>query len=230
MKKIIAYLTEKYHPSGIVVYGSYASGTNNLGSDFDALLIYDGAEQLHDHSIVDAVELDVYVYPQSAFAGEYDIDSFLQIWDGQILTDRTGVLHALQAEANEYIRSHSRVRSAEREKSLAWCEKMLKRTERGDMEGLYRLHWLLVDSLQIYCDLRSQYFFGPKKALQRMTQTDPVSAELYLSALKDPTRENLSAWIDHLKSCKPFAPGEFPGKYTPSPLPQAFDAPMPEKE
>ena len=32
--KIITYLQEKYMPLSIIVYGSYANGTNDLNSDF----------------------------------------------------------------------------------------------------------------------------------------------------------------------------------------------------
>ena len=32
------------------------------------------------------------------------------------------------------------------------CKKMLLRTLRSDAEGLYRWHWVLIDSLEIFCD------------------------------------------------------------------------------
>ncbi len=56
---------------------------------------------------------------------------------------------------------------------------MLRRTERGDTEGYYRLHWVLTDSLSIYYDLRGEYYFGPKKALRRMANTAPDDAAVY---------------------------------------------------
>ena len=37
--KIIEALREKYRPLGIAVYGSFADGSNNRNSDFDALLL-----------------------------------------------------------------------------------------------------------------------------------------------------------------------------------------------
>lgn len=70
------------------------------------------------------------------------------------------------------------------------------------MEGVYRLHWLLVDTLEIYCDLKGKFYFGPKKALKQMEQTDEVSANIYFKALQDPTEENVSAWIERLKKCR----------------------------
>lgn len=35
MDKIINYICQKYEPLSIIVYGSYADGSNNENSDFD---------------------------------------------------------------------------------------------------------------------------------------------------------------------------------------------------
>lgn len=40
--EIIEYLKEKYQPLALIVYGSFADGTNNAHSDFDALVICEG--------------------------------------------------------------------------------------------------------------------------------------------------------------------------------------------
>ena len=39
MEEIINYLNQKYQPLSLILYGSYANGTNNAGSDFDVLVI-----------------------------------------------------------------------------------------------------------------------------------------------------------------------------------------------
>ena len=85
---------------------------------------------------------------------------------------------------------------------------MLRRTERGDTEGYYRLHWVLTDSLSIYCDLRGEYYFGPKKALRRMAAVAPDDAAVYDRALRDPTLDNLAAWLGALE-------GTFSRRYRP---------------
>ena len=54
--KIIDYLKKTYQPESIIVYGSFADGSANLNSDFDALIIA-GKEKLHDSSFVDALFL-----------------------------------------------------------------------------------------------------------------------------------------------------------------------------
>lgn len=200
MESMIQFLRQKYNPLGMIVYGSFASATNNLGSDFDAMLIWDGAEQLHDHSIVNGTQLDVFLYPRAMFEGEYDIEEFIRVWDGLIVFDDTGLIHEIKEKAGAQVLGYPGKSREENQRNLAWCEKMLGRIRRRDMEGLYRLHWLLVDSLEIYFDLKGLYYFGPKKAIRQMQDTDPVSGELYHRALAESTEENINAWIQRLKS------------------------------
>mgnify|MGYP002508212092 CR=1 FL=1 len=44
-----------YSPLSIILYGSYANGTNNLNSDFDALVISHHHEEFHDTSFVNGI-------------------------------------------------------------------------------------------------------------------------------------------------------------------------------
>ncbi len=76
---------------------------------------------------------------------------------------------------------------------------MLLRTRRGDAEGFYRWHWLLVDSLEIYYDAKKLHYFGPKKALKYMEKEDSNSFQRYNAALKELSDEQLTAWISHLR-------------------------------
>ena len=97
MEQVLKYIREKYNPLSIILYGSYADGTNNLNSDFDALVIVADHEQFHDTSIVDGVPLDVFVYPLAYFNEEYECEDFVQIHDGRIITDYNGIGKRLQA-------------------------------------------------------------------------------------------------------------------------------------
>lgn len=199
MNEIIKALEAKYHPLGIIVYGSYADGTNNLNSDFDALLLTNGSSELHDSSVMSGVELDVWIYPRAKIEAPHDAYEFLQIWDGIIISDKTGLLSSLQAEVREYIHSAAAKGREENLQNLNWCRKMLARTERGDFEGRYRRCWLLTDSLEIYCNIVGEYFFGAKKALRYMQQHAPDAAAAYDAALSSPTYENLHRWIEILE-------------------------------
>ena len=71
MEQIIEYLKQKFNPLTIIVYGSYANGTNNQNSDFDALVVSYDYQECHDTSFVGDIQLDVFVYPLSYFTSDY---------------------------------------------------------------------------------------------------------------------------------------------------------------
>ena len=105
LEQIVEYISQKYNPLSIILYGSYASGTNNLNSDFDALVISCDHQQFHDTSFVSGIQLDVFVYPVSYFTGNYDCNDFIQIFDGKILFDRDGIGNALQTKVLSYLQN-----------------------------------------------------------------------------------------------------------------------------
>ena len=165
MERVIKYIKDKYNPLCIILYGSYADGTNNLNSDFDALVIAADHEQFHDTSFVDGVPLDVFVYPSMYFEGEYECEDFVQIHDGRIITDSNGIGKTLQENVRAYLRKLPVKSSEEIQASVDWCVKMFERAKRGDCEGMFRWHWVLIDSLEIFCDIMHHPYFGPKKTL-----------------------------------------------------------------
>ena len=75
---------------------------------------------------------------------------------------------------------------------------MRRRARRRDAEGLFRWHWLLTDSLEIFCDIKKQRYFGPKKTLKWMQQTHPEAYEYYMKALSEFKLEALDDWIMYL--------------------------------
>lgn len=203
MEEILDYLKKTYAPLALIVYGSFADGSNNKNSDFDALVITSGTEKRHDHSIVHGTELDVLIYPAETFSKPYDPDEFLPVWDGKILIDSDGLALSLKQAVQAYIRELPAKSDAENRKNAAWCQKMLLRVERGDAEGYYRLYWLLKDSLEIYFDLKKWQYFGPKKGLRKMRENDENAFLLYAQALKTPTTEHVRLWVDFLQSLIP---------------------------
>lgn len=196
---IINYLKDTYRPDAIITYGSFADGSANENSDFDALVISDHIRK-HDSSVICNTVLDVFVYPSDVFQSEYNPEEFAQIYDGRIILDRNGVAERLQKRVLDYIEHMPLKTDDEIQQEIAWCEKMLARTIRGDSEGYYRWHWLLFDSLEIYFDVKHLHYRGPKKALQDMAQTDAETFHIYSLALKDFSWQNLSKWISCLKS------------------------------
>ena len=105
MEQIIEYIKQKYNPISIILYGSYANGTNNHNSDFDSLVISYDHEQFHDTSFVDGIQLDIFVYPASYFDGNYDYNDFIQIFDGKIIVDIDGRGKELQSNVLSYLQN-----------------------------------------------------------------------------------------------------------------------------
>ena len=200
MDAIIDYIKQKYQPLALIVYGSFADGSNSDHSDFDALAILPDGEAGHDDARVDGTELDLFYYPAATFAGTYDPAEYAQVWDGRVLWDADGSAARLQAEVNAWIESQPLPDAAEMSQNAAWCAKMLRRAERGDAEGLYRLHWLLTDSLQIYGELKRRRWFGPKKALRRMGAEDAPALAIYERALREASVESARSWVAHLQA------------------------------
>lgn len=198
-EKIVGYLKKTYQPDAVIAYGSFADGSANLNSDFDALIIA-GKEKAHDSSIVDGVVLDVFVYPAETFSTDYDPEEFVQVWDGKIVLDEHGIAGQLKAKVLDYIEHLPKKTVTEVAQEVEWCEKMLLRTMREDVEGYYRWHWVLCDSLEIYFDIKGLHYYGPKKTLRLMEKSDAEAFGLYAKALREFDRESLSAWIDYLKS------------------------------
>lgn len=199
MQKIIEYIKNRYDPISVIVYGSFADGSNNEHSDFDALVIVKDGEKLHDVSFVNEIQLDVFVYPASYFKNDFDCEEIIQIFDGKIILDNDGVGQKLKERVNGYLESLPYKKTAkENREQVEWCKKMLLRAGRKDAEGMFRWHWLLTESLEIYFDLLGKMYFGPKKSLRYMKENQPAAFEMYSAALQNLDYEALERWIGFL--------------------------------
>ena len=200
MEQIIEYIQREYNPLSMILYGSYANGTNNPGSDFDALVISRNREQFHDTSFVDGVQLDVFVYPASHFEGDFDCNDFIQIFDGRIIMDTADQAKTLQARVLSHLKNRPPKTVQEIKANVDWCSKMLERVKRSDTEGMFRWHWVLIDSLEIFCDLVQHPYLGPKKTLKWMEDNHPNAYLVYENALNDFRMESLENWISYIKN------------------------------
>lgn len=202
MNNIVQYLIETYRPLSLIVYGSYADGTQDQYSDFDAVLITKDHEYYHDNSFVGNVQLDVFVYPLEYTLKDTYLEEFLQIFDGKILWDTDDYGLKFKNRVLRFLEHRPRKSRAQVNSSIDWCEKMLRRAERLDAEGMYRWHWVLVDSLDIFCDAVSHPYLGPKKTLRFMEEYFPTAYGLYKEALFSMEEDARSAWVAHLMSLK----------------------------
>lgn len=200
MEQIIEYIKQKYNPLSIILYGSYADGSNNMNSDFDALVISNDHEQFHDTSFVSGVPLDVFVYPAAYFEEDYDCNDFIQIFDGKIITDYEEIGKVLQNRVRSYMKEYQHKSKEEIQANIDWCVKMFERVKRCDAEGMFRWHWVLIDSLEIFCDMTGHPYLGPKKSLKWMKENYPAAYTRYEKALNDFSMEGLENWISYLKT------------------------------
>lgn len=201
MQKIIEYIKNRYDPISVVVYGSFADGSNNEHSDFDALAIVKEGEKLHDVSFVGDIQLDLFIYPVSYFENDFDCAEIIQIFDGKIVFDSGDEGKKLKERVNKYLESLPYKKTAkENREQVEWCKKMLLRAKRRDTEGMFRWHWLLTESLEIYFDLLGKMYFGPKKSIKYMKEHRPEAFEKYSSSLENLDYTALENWIDFLDS------------------------------
>lgn len=197
MESIVASLRKEYDPETLILYGSYADGSYNAGSDFDAMLLCDCAEPKHDVRVLNGIQLDVFVYPADT---EKDPSELLQLYHGRLLLDRNGKGARWIDRVKDYVDSYPQKSADAVRADISWCEKMLTRTDRRDAEGYYRWHWVLCDSLEFYCNIRGNFYFGPKKTLLWMRREDPEAFLIYQEALSCMDRNKLEKWVNYLKN------------------------------
>jgi len=199
MNEIIEYIKQKYKPISVIIYGSYSDGTNNENSDFDALIITNDHSIFHDISTINRVKLDIFIYPISYFTNDFDCDEFVQIFDGKIILDTNNFGVSLKNKIITYINNYTYKSNTQLKNEIEWCKKMLLRAQKDDVEGRFRWHWLLIDSLEIFADIMQHYYFGPKKTLKWMKLNYPKAYEYYKNALFDFKKENLKKWINFIE-------------------------------
>ena len=153
----------------------------------------------HDVSYVNGIQLDLFVYPKTFFDKIIDFSDFVQLFEGVIVLDIDGSGKTLMDRVSEFIKRIPEKSEQEVSSQIDWCEKMLLRASRGNEEGFFRWHWLLVDSLEIFCDILRQKYHGPKKALQWMKSNHEDAFVLYSKAIQRMDYGSLQSWISFLR-------------------------------
>ncbi len=195
MKNIINYIEDKYNPISIIVYGSYYDGTNNQNSDFDALVISEISKSTHDVTFVDGVQLDLFVYPKSHFENTVDLSNFIQLFYSRIVKDSDDFGYNLKKSVIKYLEDLPYKTKDEVKIDILWCKKMLQRAKHNDAEGMFRWHWVLIESLKIFFDLKQVRYFGSKKSLKLMQDKYPNEYKRYTKALENFQIDYLEDWI-----------------------------------
>ena len=175
------YLKSRFGCHTAILYGSRARGDWDAASDIDVIAFCDAGETGHLAHRWQDLFLDLFVYP-SRTKPEPD---WLRVHGGLILFQR-GV------EGNETLATIETMFTAgpeplsdsARQTLRLWCEKMLARAEKGDPEGNHRRHWLLSSLLEIYFNLRTQWYLGPKRSLTLLHHEKPEDFKLFCAAFE----------------------------------------------
>jgi hypothetical protein len=164
------YLEEDLGCHTAILYGSRARGDGDATSDIDVVAFRDAGETGQLAHRWRDLFLDLFLYPT---ATKPDPD-WLRLHGGRVLfqrgSDGDEVLAAVEAT---FAAGPEPLSAGDARTRRLWLEKMLARAEKGDPEGNYRRHWLLMVLLEDYFALRRQWYLGPKRSLAFLESERP---------------------------------------------------------
>jgi len=179
---LVREIVERHGCHTVVLYGSRALGAATPESDWDMLGIREGGEATRDARLVDGVFLDAFIVPERDVVGAGA--NFLHVRGGIAVLDPRGIGARLVADAAAALALPPKgLPEAEIAARRAWCQKMLGRMTRGDVEANYRRAWLLFDLLELYFVFRGRHYLGPKESFRWLAEHDAPAYEAFSAAL-----------------------------------------------
>lgn len=164
-----------------ILYGSRARDDWDSTSDIDVIAFRDTGEHLRVASRWNGVFLDLFVHTEDDEADP----SWVRINGGRVLFQKDGlgdkVLERVKAIFDA---GPEDVSISELQVRKVWAEKMLERAAKGDVEGNFRLHWLLYVLLEDYFAVRRDWYLGPKQSFRRLGETAENHLSIFEAALK----------------------------------------------
>lgn len=176
------YLIKKHNCHSIILYGSFANGDYTEESDIDLVCFCDNPTKENDTIILNDRRLDAWIYKTEIMN---NCTQFLHIIGGKILLDERNLCTNFLYEIDKHFTNGPEQTSLEQKEFLkSWLQKMLNRAKKGDIEGNFRYHWMLNDSLEIYFNIKDRWYLGPKKSLQWLQDNDKEAYYVFNNALK----------------------------------------------
>lgn len=176
------YLIKKYDCHSIILYGSFANGDYTEESDIDLVCFCDNPTKKNDTSIINGRRLDAWIYKTEIMNS---CTEFLHVIGGKIVLDERNLCTNFLNDIDKLFKNGPEKLSPEKKEFLkSWLQKMLKRAKKGDIEGNFRYHWMLNDSLEIYFNIKDRWYLGPKKSLQWLLENDKEAYYIFNNALK----------------------------------------------
>jgi hypothetical protein len=189
LPRLVAYLRERHACHTVLLYGSVSRGEDGPESDVDVMGFREGGPSENDTSDFEGRRLDVWIKPVAELTaavegGAEPREAFLHVAGGIPLADPQGLLAKLLEAVGREAEAPVPMDPKQREFLSGWCRKMVKRAEKGDSEGDFRLHWLLNDSLGIAFRYLERRYPGPKAALRELARLHPDLHARFVSALR----------------------------------------------
>ena len=196
MEQILEYLQNTYHPISILLYGSYADGMNDQTSDFDCMLIVSKKDKHHDDAIINGIRLDCFLFTEEELQSE-DMDPFLPAYYSTILLDN-GVGADLKRRVCDYVEQNTVTPEEEKAFLSSWIQKTILRITKNDDEGNLRAISFLAESLPDYYALRDMFYFGSKKAIRYLQETDPEGYTYFHHAVTQRSNDAIVKWAKYI--------------------------------
>lgn len=196
MEQILEYLKNTYHPISILLYGSYADGTNEQTSDFDCMLIVSKKDKPHDDAIINGIRLDCFLFTEEELQSE-DMDPFLPAYHSAILLDN-GVGADLKRRVHEYVEKNTHTPEEEKKFLSSWIQKTILRISKNDDEGNMRAISFLAESLPDYYALRDLFYFGSKKAIRYLKEKDAQGYSFFHHAVTSRSNDAIIKWAQYI--------------------------------
>lgn len=172
-EKILIDLVEKlkkdYKCKAIILYGSYADGTNKKNSDLNILCFAEVEKMIRDTSVFNGVQLDLWVCPMDCINGYQTLS---KLYEGEVLYEIDNIGSILLDKVKTHVEREFEISREEVERLKLWCYKMLDGIAIGNIEGNYRKIWLTNDLLPIYFQMKKRWFLGPKKSFEWLKEHD----------------------------------------------------------
>lgn len=196
MEQILEYLKSTYNPLSILLYGSFANGTNDETSDFDCMLIVSEKDRNHDDTTISGIQLDCFLFTEDEVQSE-EIDTFLTAFDSHIVLDN-GIGAELKRRVHDYVEKNRVTPKEEKAFLISWIKKTVLRITKNDDEGNMRAISFLAESLADYYTLRDMFYFGSKKAIAYLRETDAEGYALFHDAVTLRSNDAILKWAEHV--------------------------------
>lgn len=190
VEQLVTHLCARHPLQTIFLYGSRAQGTHRPDSDFDLLLVRDGAwpapssrdeRDVHDFG---GLLVDAWVHAPENLQPDTD-PGLLRLQSSHLLLDRDGFGARLLARVNDVAaRGPQPMKDGDRGAFRVWLPKMMVRMQGPDplVAGHYRAE-LLNALLPTWFQARRQWYRGTRHASAWLRQNAPDVALTFEAAL-----------------------------------------------